>query len=103
MPSSQERLRLAVAALLYVTGETQRDLAGGIGRGQPEVSRRQSGTSAWTLDDLDRLAAHFGIAAGDLLCGADHAVTQLPTPRRATADGGTQAATSTPDPEGQRR
>ncbi|MCZ7430134.1 helix-turn-helix domain-containing protein [Streptomyces sp. WMMC1477] len=90
MPSSEERLRLTVAALLYATGETQRDLAAGIGRGQSEVSRRQSGAVAWTLEDLDALAAHYGIAVPDLLCGADHAVAQLPARRRADVLGGTQ-------------
>lgn len=101
--SSQERLRLTVAALLYATGETQRDLGGGIGRGQSEVSRRQSGASAWSLDDLDRLSAHFGIAAGDLLCGADHAVAQLPAHRRTAHLGSPQTVIDTPGPGGPRR
>lgn len=103
MPSSEEQLRLTVAALLYATGETQTDLGAGIGRGQTEISRRQSGASAWTLTDLDRLAEHYGIPVPDLLCGADHAVAKLPAHRRAAVLGGTQTVIDTPDPGGKKR
>lgn len=61
--SSGERVRAEVAALMQLTGETQADLAVALGVSQAQVSRRQSGTAAWPLDDCDRVAAHYAIAA----------------------------------------
>ncbi|MFI5621561.1 hypothetical protein [Streptomyces sp. NPDC051567] len=59
-----------------------------------QVSRKQAGGggSSWTLADLDRLSAHYGIPVPDLLCGADHAVTRLPARRRSAVIGGLQTA-----------
>ncbi|MFD4392595.1 helix-turn-helix domain-containing protein [Streptomyces sp. NPDC058495] len=90
MPSSEHHLRLTVAALLFATGETQADLAEGLALTQGQVSRKQSGRASWTLADLDRLAAHYGIPASDLLCGPDRALSRLPAARRAATLGGTQ-------------
>ncbi|MFC8896641.1 helix-turn-helix domain-containing protein [Streptomyces cinereoruber] len=92
MPSTAAHLRLTVAALLYATGERQADLAAAVGITQGQVSRKQSGTALWSLDDLDRLSVHYGIPVPDLLCGADHAVRRLPVARRAAHLGGTQTA-----------
>lgn len=93
MPSTEALLRLTVTALMYATGETQADLGRGLRLSQGQVSRKQSGSekgSSWTLTDLDRLSAHYGIPVPDLLCGADHAVTRLPVRRRAATVGGLQ-------------
>ncbi|MCB5181492.1 helix-turn-helix transcriptional regulator [Streptomyces sp. SMC 277] len=93
MPSTEALLRLTVSALMYATGETQSDLARGLRLSQGQVSRKQAGSdkgSSWTLGDLDRLSAHYGIPVPDLLCGADHAVSRLPTQRRAATVGGLQ-------------
>jgi hypothetical protein len=91
--SAEQDLRVTVAALMFAVGETQADLGRGIGLAQAQVSRRQAGTTAWSLADLDRLAAHFGIPVPDLLAGTDHAVRLLPAHRRAAALGGTPAVT----------
>ncbi|MFZ4301952.1 hypothetical protein ACOZE3_29075 [Streptomyces cinereoruber] len=61
-----------------------------VGITQGQVSRKQSGTALWSLDDLDRLSIHYGIPVPDLLCGADHAVRRLPATRRAAHLGGAQ-------------
>ncbi|MZE55025.1 helix-turn-helix domain-containing protein [Streptomyces sp. SID5770] len=90
MPSTAAYLRLTVAALMFATGERQGDLADGLGITQGQVSRKQTGSALWSLDDLDRLAAHYGIPVPDLLCGADHAVSRLPATRRAAHLGGAQ-------------
>ncbi|MFJ8314040.1 MULTISPECIES: helix-turn-helix domain-containing protein [unclassified Streptomyces] len=92
MSSTEAQLRLTVAALMYATGENQTDLGRGLRLSQGQVSRKQSGLSgsSWTLADIDKLAAHYGIAVPDLLSGADHAVSRLPTRRRAATVGGTQ-------------
>jgi len=91
MSSTEAHLRLTVAALMYATGELQADLGRGIGLSQGQVSRKQSPKgSAWTLDDLDKLSAHYGIAPADLLRGADYAVSLLRPARRSAVIGGTQ-------------
>ncbi|WP_052391613.1 helix-turn-helix domain-containing protein [Streptomyces sp. NRRL B-24484] len=84
-------LRLSVAALMRATGEQQRDLAAGLGLSQSQVSRKQSGMSSWSLDDLDRLAAHYGVPVLDLLSGPTEAVRRLPAARLTAALGGTQS------------
>jgi transcriptional regulator with XRE-family HTH domain len=94
MSSSERHLRLTVAALMYATGETQADLGRGLRLSQGQVSRKQAGESSWSLSDLDRLSAHYGIPVPDLLCGADHAVRLLPPARRAASIGGTQTTIS---------
>lgn len=93
MPSTAAHLRLTVAALMFATSETQADLAQGLGLSQGQVSRKQAGGtkgSSWSLDDLDKLSAHYGIPAPELLRGSDHAVNLLPAARRAECIGGTQ-------------
>ncbi|MEU5361496.1 acyltransferase [Streptomyces albidoflavus] len=86
MMSTEETLRLTVAALMQLTRERQPDVAAAIGLTQPQLSRRQSGKSAWTLTDCDRLAAHWGMSTLDLLAGPTHAVGCLSAARRPTAD-----------------
>lgn len=74
MPSTEQTLRLTVAALMRLTGEHQADLAAGLGLNQTQISRRQAGTATWTLANVDKLSAHYGIPVGDLLVGVDRAV-----------------------------
>uniref|UniRef100_UPI00227727A7 helix-turn-helix domain-containing protein n=1 Tax=Streptomyces sp. NRRL F-6628 TaxID=1463876 RepID=UPI00227727A7 len=85
MMSTEETLRLTVAALMQLTRERQPDVAAAIGLTQPQLSRRQSGKSAWTLTDCDRLAAHWGMPTLDLLAGPTHAAGCLPAARRSSA------------------
>ncbi|MFI6493795.1 helix-turn-helix transcriptional regulator [Streptomyces sp. NPDC050564] len=77
-----ERVRAAVAALMQITGETQSDLATVLGVSQAQLSRRQSGSAAWSLDDCDALAMHYGLDVLDLLAGPTRACESLPTARR---------------------
>ncbi|MGW6890335.1 helix-turn-helix domain-containing protein [Streptomyces chartreusis] len=82
--SSGERVRTAIAALMQLTGESQADLATVLGVSQAQVSRRQSGTAAWPLDDCDRVAEHYRIDAVDLIAGPTRACERLsPALRRA--------------------
>ncbi|MFJ7073678.1 helix-turn-helix domain-containing protein [Streptomyces sp. NPDC098781] len=80
--SLEERVRSAVAALLYATGESQTELAGAMGVSQAQVSRRQSGTAAWSLADCEAVAAHYGIDVLELLAGPTRATEALPAARR---------------------
>ncbi|MEU7191745.1 helix-turn-helix transcriptional regulator [Streptomyces sp. NPDC045369] len=75
---------------MHATGETQKDLAHGLRITQGQVSRKLTGRSLWALDDLDRLATHYGVPVPDLLCGPSHALTRLPRTRLAPVVGGTQ-------------
>ncbi|MFE7614315.1 helix-turn-helix domain-containing protein [Streptomyces sp. NPDC057496] len=90
MPSTEQTLRLTIQALMRLTGERQADLAAGIGLSQTQISRKQSGTAVWSLADIDRLSAHYGIPVPDLLAGVDHAVHRLPARRRAPLPGASQ-------------
>lgn len=80
--SLDDRVRSAVAALLHATGEAQTELATALGVSQAQVSRRQSGTAAWSLADCDAVAAHYGIDVLELLAGPTRATEALPAERR---------------------
>jgi transcriptional regulator with XRE-family HTH domain len=69
---------------MHATGESQADVADALGVSQAQVSRRQSGSAAWSLADCDALAAHFGIDVLDLLAGPTRACETLPARRRRT-------------------
>ena len=78
----EERVRSAVAALLYAVGESQTDLAAALGVSQAQVSRRQSGSAAWSLTDCEAVAAHYGIDVFELMAGPTRAAEALPAGRR---------------------
>lgn len=77
MMGTEEILRLTVAALMMRAGERQGDLAAGLGQSQAQVSRKQSGRAHWSLEDVDLLAAHYGLHVLDLLAGPTHAAGVL--------------------------
>ncbi|MEU0938986.1 helix-turn-helix domain-containing protein [Embleya sp. NPDC005971] len=90
MDSLAETLRSTVAVLMHACRETQKDLALALGKDQTDVSRRQLGKRAWTLDDVDALAAHWEMPALDLLAGPTHALGCLPKRRLGATLDGTQ-------------
>ncbi|MEV8629913.1 acyltransferase [Streptomyces sp. NPDC051079] len=77
MMGTEDVLRLTVSALMTRTGERQGDLAAGLGQSQAQVSRKQAGKSHWSLEDVDLLAAHYGLHPLDVLAGPTHAVGVL--------------------------
>ena len=77
----EESLRLAVAALMQATGDSQRSVAAVLGLTQTQVSRRQSGVVSWSLRDVEVLAGHYGIGALVLLAGPTRACHLLPADR----------------------
>lgn len=83
--SLRETLQLTVAALMHATGDSQSELADALGLTQTQVSRRQAGRTAWTLDDCDSLAAHFGLPVLDVLAGPTRACELLSADRRRSA------------------
>lgn len=98
--STLETLRATVAALTFATGESQATLAAGIGLTQSQVSRRQNGPSAWTLDDVDALAAHWAIPVLDLLAGPSRASEVLPAERRRVSGAGRAQTPPQPSTDG---
>ncbi|TLQ38838.1 helix-turn-helix domain-containing protein [Streptomyces marianii] len=90
LSSSEKTLRITVAALMRACGENQTALARGLRITQGQVSRKQNGSAAWSLGDIDRLSAHYGIPVPDLLCGPTHAVEKLSPRRIAAVVGGSQ-------------
>ncbi|WBP91296.1 helix-turn-helix domain-containing protein [Kitasatospora cathayae] len=91
--STLETLRLTVAAIRQRTGESQHELAAAVGLTQDKVSRRQSGTQPWSLDEVDTLARHWGMGPLDLLAGPTHAAQCLSWPP------GTAALQPQPQPQ----
>ncbi|MEW1551686.1 acyltransferase [Streptomyces tsukubensis] len=83
--STEATLRLTVAAIMQLTRERQTDVGAGTGLSQLQISRKQSGKTAWTLGDVDALSAHWGIPVLDLLAGPTHATAALPADRITTA------------------
>ncbi|MEV6486991.1 helix-turn-helix transcriptional regulator [Streptomyces sp. NPDC051576] len=79
-----ESVRAAAAALMRITGESQTDLAAALGVSQTQISRRQSGSAAWSLNDCEALAAHYGVDVLDLLAGPTRACDALAPQRRST-------------------
>ncbi|MFD7425789.1 hypothetical protein ACFV6Z_01780 [Streptomyces sp. NPDC059818] len=96
--STEETLRVTVAAIAHRTGEQQSVLAGALGLTQGQVSRRQRGIASWTLTDCDRLAAHWGMSVLDLLAGPTHALTKLPADRIPTGGQQTLVPLDIPTP-----
>ncbi|MGW7545655.1 helix-turn-helix transcriptional regulator [Streptomyces sp. NPDC054770] len=95
-----ERVRAAAAALMQITGESQADLAAALGVSQTQISRRQSGSAAWSLNDCEALAAHYGIDALDLLAGPTRACDTLPPHRRRTPPPAPRRTTPAPAAQG---
>ncbi|MGW4303548.1 helix-turn-helix transcriptional regulator [Streptomyces sp. NPDC004646] len=93
-----ERVRAATAALMQITGESQADLATALGISQTQISRRQSGNAAWSLNDCEALAAHYGIDVLDLLAGPTQACDTLAPGRRRTPMPAAHRTTRTPAP-----
>ncbi|MEU3670928.1 acyltransferase [Streptomyces virginiae] len=100
MMGVEDLLRLTVAALMTRTGERQNDLADGLGLSQAQVSRKQGNRQHWSLEDVDRLAEHFGLHYLDLLAGPTHAVGVLhgSIPALRPADAVAPAAVAQPAP-----
>ena len=84
--STPRIFRATIAALMGATGETQAQLAAGLRLSQGQISRKQSGRHEWSLSDLDKVSAHYGIAVWDLIAGPEVALSKLPESRRTETD-----------------
>ncbi|WP_229876973.1 acyltransferase [Streptomyces nojiriensis] len=83
------------------TGVRQNVLADGLGLSQAQISRKQAGRQHWSLEDVDGLAAHFGLHVLDLLAGPTHAVGVLHGSTPALRPSGIAAPPPAPAPAAQ--
>ena len=74
-------LREVIKEVLSLTCENHTDLGRAIGMSGTLVSRRQSGSTQWSVSELGRLAEHWGIPPGVLLAGLKAALLALPEER----------------------
>lgn len=88
----QERVTRNVKVLMALRGiGDQKTLAAKLGWGADRVSTSFSGRRRWALDDLDELAAVFGLTPGDLLRDPAELVQ---VPSRTGTEGGVSAGVS---------
>ena len=80
-----EQISDATLLLLRRCGESITDLAASLGQDRTNVSAKVHGSRLWTVDDLDRIANHFGISLLELLSGTQVALDALPRQRRTAA------------------
>lgn len=63
----QDNVSRVVKTLLTAHAQTQGDIAESLGMTQAAVSNKIAGKTRWSLDDIERLSAHFGVPAPVLL------------------------------------
>lgn len=66
MSETRSRVAEEVRALCARRKLTQKALGEVLGYSQPTISDRYNGVTAYTLDDLDRIAAYFDVPITDL-------------------------------------
>jgi transcriptional regulator with XRE-family HTH domain len=67
--SANDQLRVNVRELMEVRRWKQADLAERLGMSQPWLSKRLTGITPFHMEDVDAIAAAFGLAPWELLCG----------------------------------
>ena len=68
--------------MLRARGESQNAMAAQLGRTSAWISRKMTGERGWDVDDLDVLAAYFGVAPAAFLMASDQSVNELAERRR---------------------
>lgn len=76
MSNLSAQVRATIGRLMGAHRENQEILAEAIGLSQGQVSRKQSGVSPWNVDDLEKVAAHYGITVVELLADEVTALTR---------------------------
>ncbi|THJ38498.1 helix-turn-helix domain-containing protein [Candidatus Frankia alpina] len=92
--SLEATINETVRLLITRVGGRQSDVAEVLGITQSSLSQRLLGHSIWKVDDLPKVAAHFGLTASELISGytAIAAAGRLPAARPRTARTRTRAA-----------
>ncbi|WP_207634428.1 helix-turn-helix domain-containing protein [Candidatus Frankia alpina] len=69
MESLEVSINETIRLLMTRTGVRQIDLAEVLGMTQGSLSYRLQGYSNWKIDDLVKVAAHFGLTVSELISG----------------------------------
>lgn len=65
--AANERVRVNIECLMEMHRLTQAELAERIGKSQPWLSKRMTGTTPFQIEDLDSLSYAFGLSPAQLL------------------------------------
>lgn len=77
MVDSDTTVSANVRVYMALRGEAHDDLAAALGVSRPAVSARLNGRTAWSLDDLDKLAQHYGVTPATFLAEPAAVLTEL--------------------------
>lgn len=69
MENTQQRITESVRALSAAFQDQQTGLAKVLGMSQVSVSRKMRGLNRWSVDDVEKLAVHWGVSAAQILAG----------------------------------
>lgn len=67
MRTTQETVTLAIGLRMHARRELQRDVGEVLGLSSSAVSKRLNGETRWSVDDLDKLADHYGVSVAQLV------------------------------------
>jgi len=65
--TTQDNVTAMVRYAIAARGESQRAIAAVLGIASSGVADRMTGRVTWRLDELDKLADHFGVSVSDLV------------------------------------
>lgn len=77
---SSDQVSAVVRVYMALHGESHEDVAGVVGLTRPAVSARLNGRTPWSLGDVDKLAAHYGVSASTFLDEVPDVMTRLRMP-----------------------
>jgi len=84
--TANDQIRANVRELMDLRRWTQADLAERLGRSQPWLSKRLTGTTPFQIEDLDTFSAAFGLKPAELLCMGFGKWDRRQTPERRAGD-----------------
>lgn len=80
MSASTDQVSAVVLVYMALHGESHDDVAQVLDLTRPAVSSRLNGRTPWSLRDVDKLAAHYGVAPSAFLDPVPDVMTQLRRP-----------------------
>lgn len=100
---SDEAVSTNLRVFMALQRETHEQVAAVLGFTRPALSARLNGRTAWSLNDIDRLAAHYGIPPGQLLAPPPNVLDKLRGPGGLLDPLGRQRRRPNPRTTGDRR
>lgn len=77
---SDETVSANLRVYMALRRQTHEDVAAVLGLTRPAVSARLNGRTAWSLDDVDKLAGHYGVTPATFLSAPPDVLQQLRGP-----------------------